>query len=94
MDAGADLQAVDTYRHTALHRMASNNLADGEEVLVQAGVMEIAKSSQAIGFLMLALQKLEGIRYILECIQSLLNTWLYDSVRRSRRQLKPSCRPG
>ena len=63
---------MDTYSYTALYRMASNNLADGGEVLVQAGVIrikttilllgrdstpiEIAKASRAIGFLM-ALQK-------------------------------------
>lgn len=65
IDAGADIYAVDTYGYTALHRMASNNLAIGAEALVRAGhdpnmvmpeadstPIEIAKRSRAIQFLM------------------------------------------
>ena len=65
IDAGADLFVQDTYGYTALHRMASNNLAVGGAALVQAGhdpnrrmegadstPIEIAKRSRAIQFLM------------------------------------------
>lgn len=65
VDAGADMYAQDTYGYTALHRMASNNLAVGGEVLVKAGMdpnarmegadstpIEIARRSRAIHFLM------------------------------------------
>ena len=65
IDAGADLHAKDTYGYTALHRMASNNLAIGGEALVKAGMdpnakiegadsatIEIARRSRAIQFLM------------------------------------------
>lgn len=66
VQAGADVSAQDTYGYTALHRMASNNLALGGQVLVQDGgqdpnariegadstPMEIAKRSRAIQFLM------------------------------------------
>lgn len=65
IDAGADLHAKDTYGYTALHRMASNNLALGGEALVKAGMdpnavvqgadstpNEIARRSRAIQFLM------------------------------------------
>lgn len=65
IDAGADIHAVDTYGYTALHRMASNNLAIGGAALVQAGAdpnkampgadstpIEIARRSRAIQFLM------------------------------------------
>lgn len=65
IDAGADIYDQDTYGYTALHRMASNNLAVGGEALVRAGqdpnaAMEgadstpigIAKSSRALQFLM------------------------------------------
>ena len=65
VDAGADIYAQDTYGYTPLHRMASNNLAVGGEVLVKAGQdpnanmegadsspIEIAKRSRAIQFLM------------------------------------------
>merc|ERR1712187_615828 len=34
---GADIEALDTYGMTPLHRMASNNLAIGAEALLQAG---------------------------------------------------------
>lgn len=34
---GADLEAVDTYGYTPLHRMASNNLAIGAAALLDAG---------------------------------------------------------
>merc|ERR1711871_702083 len=34
---GGDIDAVDTYGYTPLHRMASNNLAVGAEALLEAG---------------------------------------------------------
>jgi len=34
---GADVEALDTYGMTPLHRMASNNLAAGAKVLIEAG---------------------------------------------------------
>jgi len=34
---GADIEALDTYGYTALHRMASNNLAIGAKALLDAG---------------------------------------------------------
>lgn len=37
IDAGADIEALDTYGYTPLHRMASNNLAAGAEALLKAG---------------------------------------------------------
>lgn len=65
IDAGANLYAQDTYGYTALHRMASNNLAVGGEALVRAGMdpnavmdgadstpIQIARRSRAIQFLM------------------------------------------
>ncbi|CAJ1959659.1 unnamed protein product [Cylindrotheca closterium] len=65
IDAGADIYQQDTYGYTALHRMASNNLAIGGEALVKAGhdpnmpmegadstPIEIARRSRAIQFLM------------------------------------------
>lgn len=65
IDAKADIYAQDTYGYTALHRMASNNLAVGGEALVRAGQdpnqkmkgadstpIEIARRSRAIQFLM------------------------------------------
>mmetsp|Transcript_16967 Transcript_16967/g.24509 ORF Transcript_16967/g.24509 Transcript_16967/m.24509 type:complete len:87 (+) Transcript_16967:619-879(+) len=70
IDAGADIFKVDTYGYTALHRMASNNLAIGGEALVRAGhdpnkvlstadstPIQIARRSRSIQFLM-AMQKL------------------------------------
>jgi hypothetical protein len=63
IDAGADIYAKDTYGYTALHRMASNNLAVGGEALVKAGMdptdstgadespMQIAKQARAGLFL-------------------------------------------
>merc|ERR1712023_186481 len=56
---GADIEALDTYGFTPLHRMASNNLADGARKLLEAGAnlgnkgacgstpLEVAKSSAA-----------------------------------------------
>lgn len=65
VDAGADVHALDTYNYNALHRMASNDLEVGAEVLVKAGVdpngkvegadstpIEIARRQRAIKFLM------------------------------------------
>ena len=65
IDAGADLNVLDTYNYNALHRMASNNLAIGGEALVKAGLdpnktppgadsspIEIARRSGATKFLM------------------------------------------
>lgn len=70
VDSGADIHALDSYNYNALHRMASNNLDIGAEVLVQAGIdpngkvdeadstpIEIAKRQRAIKFLM-AMQRL------------------------------------
>mmetsp|Transcript_25513 Transcript_25513/g.79588 ORF Transcript_25513/g.79588 Transcript_25513/m.79588 type:complete len:346 (+) Transcript_25513:131-1168(+) len=37
VENGADVEAVDTYGYTPLHRMASNNLAIGAELLLAAG---------------------------------------------------------
>jgi len=56
---GADIEAVDTYGYTPLHRMASNNLAIGAKALLDAGAdpafeggaghtaMDVARSSRA-----------------------------------------------
>jgi len=60
---GADIEALDTYGMTPLHRMASNNLAVGARALLEAGAdptnmgqsgatpAQIAQSSQAAGVL-------------------------------------------
>jgi len=37
VEFGADLEALDTYGMTPLHRMASNNLAKGAQLLIAAG---------------------------------------------------------
>jgi len=37
VERGADIEALDTYGMTPLHRMASNNLADGAKALLDAG---------------------------------------------------------
>lgn len=37
IDAGAEVEALDTYGYTPLHRMASNNLAEGAAALLAAG---------------------------------------------------------
>lgn len=53
LDRGADPSALDTYGYTALHRMASNNLAIGAEALLRAGAendakaMSVARQSRA-----------------------------------------------
>lgn len=65
IDAGANIYEPDTYGYTALHRMASNDLAIGAEALVRAGhdpnqemegadstPIDIARRSRAIQFLM------------------------------------------
>ena len=70
VNAGADINALDTYNYNALHRMASNDLHIGGEVLVKAGMdpnykppeavstpIDIARRSRAINFLM-TMQKL------------------------------------
>ena len=70
IDAGADLNSLNTYNYNALHRMASNDLEIGGEALVRAGMdpnakpegadstpIEIARRSRAIKFLM-AMQRL------------------------------------
>lgn len=56
---GADIEALDTYGYTPLHRMASNNLAVGAKALLDAGAdvhtkgacgrsaLEVAQSSRA-----------------------------------------------
>ena len=69
IDAGADMNALDTYNYNALHRMASNDLEIGAEALVKAGLdpndrgqsdaspIDIARRSRALKFLM-AMQRL------------------------------------
>lgn len=59
IERGADIEALDTYGMTPLHRMASNNLAAGAQALLEAGAdpnnrglvqqspMEIARASAA-----------------------------------------------
>ena len=57
---GADADARDTYGYTPLHRMASNNLAEGARALIRGGAdlhaeagwmgqsaLDVARSSQA-----------------------------------------------
>ena len=50
---GGDINALDTYGFTPLHRMASNNLADGAKALLEAGaeptsaIVKIATQSEA-----------------------------------------------
>ena len=46
IDAGADIEALDTYGYTPLHRMASNNLAIGFEALLKAGA-DIRRATEA-----------------------------------------------
>lgn len=41
--AGADIEALDTYGMTPLHRMASNNLAEGAQALLEAGASPLNK---------------------------------------------------
>lgn len=65
IDAGAEVNAVDTYGYTALHRMCSNNLVEGAEVLLKAGAdpngrvkggespLDVARSSRASKVLVL-----------------------------------------
>jgi hypothetical protein len=69
VEAGADINAIDTYGYNALHRMASNNLAEGGQVLIEAGLdphagtpgdewsdetpFDIAYRQRAIDFLMM-----------------------------------------
>mmetsp|Transcript_139150 Transcript_139150/g.242146 ORF Transcript_139150/g.242146 Transcript_139150/m.242146 type:complete len:349 (-) Transcript_139150:176-1222(-) len=60
---GADIEALDTYGFTPLHRMASNNLAEGARALLSAGAdpnskgacgstpKAVAQSSEARAFL-------------------------------------------
>lgn len=65
VDAGANIHALDSYNYNALHRIASNDLEIGAQVLVIAGVdpngkvegadstpIEIARRQRAIEFLM------------------------------------------
>jgi len=68
---GADIEALDTYGMTPLHRMASNNLEEGARALLLAGAdpenrgrcgatpAEIARDSRAVGVLR-ALQEFAG----------------------------------
>lgn len=63
VDEGADINVIDSYGYNALHRMCSNNLALGAEVLVTAGLdphgrkgneespVDVAKSSRAVDVL-------------------------------------------
>merc|ERR1712244_6389 len=46
IDYGADINAIDSYGYTPLHRMASNNLRIGAEALLKAGAKWNAKSSK------------------------------------------------
>jgi len=68
---GADIEALDTYGFTPLHRMASNNLAEGARMLLEAGAdvsstgkagatpMSIARESRATA-VMKVLNEFEG----------------------------------
>jgi len=60
LEKGADANARDTYGYTPLHRMASNNLAEGAKALIRGGAnvhadagwmgqsaLDVAQSSQA-----------------------------------------------
>lgn len=45
VEFGADIEAVDTYGYTPLHRMASNNLAEGARQLLAAGADPLGKGA-------------------------------------------------
>ena len=49
LERGADHASVDTYGYTALHRMASNNLAEGAKALLEAGADPNARSDGGRG---------------------------------------------
>ena len=61
IEAGADIEAVDSYNFSPLHRMASNNLAEGARMLLEAGAdplagrgetaASVARSSHAVDVL-------------------------------------------
>ena len=66
---GADIEAVDTYGYTPLHRMASNNLAAGAKALLEAGAdpnfrggsgETAAAAKEDVEVRLKALQKLEA----------------------------------
>lgn len=65
IDAGADIEARDTYGYTPLHRMASNNLPVGARALLEAGADPAAKTGPPYaGDTPLSIAKASGAREV------------------------------
>jgi len=64
---GSDIEALDTYGFTPLHRMASNNLAQGARALLEAGADPYAKGN--VGETPMAIARSGGAQDVMRVLQ-------------------------
>lgn len=67
IQAGGDIEAIDTYGYRPLHRMASNNLAIGAQALIDAGADVFARTER--GETPLAIARAAGAGDVLKVLQ-------------------------
>ena len=67
IEAGGDIEAIDTYGYRPLHRMASNNLAIGAQALIDAGADVSARTER--GETPIAIARAAGAGDVLQVLQ-------------------------
>jgi ankyrin repeat protein len=77
IEAGGEIEAIDTYGYHPLHRMASNNLAIGAQALIDAGADVFARTDR--GETPIAIARSAGAGDVLSVLTAAQNQRMQDA---------------